>query len=63
LTYTTGSLLLEAPAFNAATNILRNVIDQKELFADMSRSNLNPLAQENIQTAAFLGAMRIFKVP
>jgi hypothetical protein len=61
--YTTGSLLLEAPAFNAATQVIHNVIDQKELLADMSWSNLNPLAKENIQTAAFLGAMRIFKVP
>jgi hypothetical protein len=63
LAYTSGSLLLEAPAFNTTANILRNAIVQKELFADMSWSNLNPVAKENIQTAAFLGAMRIFKVP
>ncbi|MDR0650138.1 MAG: hypothetical protein LBG59_01690 [Candidatus Peribacteria bacterium] len=54
---------MEAPVFNAATKVIHNVIDGQELFADISWSSLNPLAKENIQTAAFLGAMRIFKVP
>lgn len=53
-----GGLLIEGTTFNAASKIIRNGIHGRAMLDDM---NLNPLAKENLQTAAFLGALSIGK--
>lgn len=54
----TGGLLIEGTLFDSASKIIHNGIKGHAILDDM---NLNPLTKENIQTAAFLGALSIGK--
>lgn len=55
IAYRGTALLIEAPAFNSASKALKSTIAGNEI--DMWWSDINPLAKENIQTAAFLWAL------
>lgn len=50
-----SGLLLEGTAFNAASNMVHSAMHGTSL----DTLNLNPLAKENIKTAAFLGALSV----
>ena len=52
---TATSLLLEGTIFNAASNVVHSAVN----WTSLDNLNLNPVARENIQTAAFLGALSI----
>lgn len=49
------SLLLEWTVFNATSNVVHSAMN----WTSLDNINLNPVAKENIQTAAFLGALSI----
>ena len=53
-----SGLLLEGTIFNATSTALSNMINGREF---LNGVNLNPLAKENIKTAAFLWALGIAK--
>ena len=53
-----GALLIEGTVFNSASKIIHNGIKGRAMLDDM---NLNPIAKENLQTAAFLGALSLGK--
>jgi len=48
-------LLIEGTIFNAASNMIHSAVHGTSL----DTLNLNPIAKENIQTAAFLGALSV----
>jgi len=50
------SLLLEGTIFNSATNVIHSAMNGTSIFENL---NLNPIAKENIQTAAFLWVLSI----
>jgi len=50
------SLLLEWTVFNAASNVVHSAMN----WTSLDNINLNPIAKENIQTAAFLGALSVW---
>ena len=71
--YRSTALLAEAPAFNTVSKMIHNGIEWNPLlewvlwwYTDANwvyhKSTLNPIAKENIQTAAFLGVMHGFSV-
>lgn len=55
LWYRWTSLLLEGTAFNAASNMIHSAMNGTSL----DNLNLNPIAKENVQTAAFLWALSV----
>lgn len=56
LWYRSTSLLLEGTTFNAASTMVHSAIK----WTSLDSLNLNPIAKENIQTAAFLWALSIW---
>ena len=54
--FTASSLLVEWTAFNATSNVIHSAIN----WTSLDDLNLNPLAKENIQTAAFLWTLSCF---